>query len=163
MADKAHIINELRAEFDRWEAFLADLREAQIATPSHPTKWSIKDNIAHLWAWQQRTIARMEAAVHGKEPEFPAWPSHLDPEIEREPDELNAWLYEQYRESPWPQVYQRWRTGYLHLIELAEAVPEPALMQPGYYTWMGEHPLALMLTASGDHHAEHRSWLFPKP
>ena len=70
---KEHILTALREQFDRWEELLASLSDEQITAPHLMSDWSIKDVIAHLWAWQQISIARMEAAVLNREPEFPKW------------------------------------------------------------------------------------------
>jgi ATP-dependent RNA helicase SUPV3L1/SUV3 len=40
---------------------LASLSESQITTPNLPANLSVKDVVAHLWAWQQLSIARLEA------------------------------------------------------------------------------------------------------
>ena len=159
MTEKAQIVTMLQEEFTRWEDILAGLNEAQITAPDLSDGWSIKDVMAHLWAWQQRSIARMEAAVHHTEPEFPQWPEEFDPEAEGMPHELNDWLYNANKNKSWAQVYGDWRTGFLHFIELAEAVAEDDLLTPGRYAWLEGHPLALVLTASCEHHEEHRGWL----
>jgi hypothetical protein len=70
---KEHILAALREQFNRWEELLASMSEAQLTTPHLPSHWSTKDEIAHLWAWQQRSIARLEAALSNREPEFPKW------------------------------------------------------------------------------------------
>jgi hypothetical protein len=159
MDNKQQILQRLKEEFDRWEALLASMSEDQIIAPQLPANWSVKDVIAHLWAWQQRSIARMEAAVHNKEPEFPNWPAEFDPEVEDQPNQLNAWLYETNRDKPWSRVYADWRDGFLHFMELGKAIPEPDLLKPGRYSWLDRYPLSLVLTASYDHHAEHWDWL----
>ena len=51
MNDKTQMLAALRQEFDRWEALLAGLSEAQITAPDLPSGLSIKDVIAHLRAW----------------------------------------------------------------------------------------------------------------
>ena len=71
MNDKAQIIAAPREEFDRWEEFLARMDEVQITAPLHSSNLSIKDMIAHLRAWQQVSIARLEAVLLTREPEFP--------------------------------------------------------------------------------------------
>src|SRR5690606_535345 len=96
----------LKEQFDRWEEVLASMSDEQITAPHLPSSWSIKDVIAHLWAWQQRSIARVEAALHDREPEFPKWPAEFDPELEGEPDQLNAWIYETHREKSWASVHR---------------------------------------------------------
>ncbi len=82
MNDKKQILKMLEEEFNRWEALLASLSEGQITDPQLPANLSIKDVVAHLWTWQQRSIARMEAAIRGTDPEFPGWPETFDPENE---------------------------------------------------------------------------------
>ena len=50
---KQHILLALHEEFNRWEALLASMSEAQITAPQQPSDWSIKAEMAHLSAWQQ--------------------------------------------------------------------------------------------------------------
>lgn len=159
MDNKQQILTMVREEFDRWETLLDALSEEQITAPLHPSRWTIKDVIAHLYAWQLRSIARLEAARDGREPQFPKWPSELDPEPDGQPHDVNAWLYERYRDQPWSQVYQQWRDGFLHFLALGEAIPEEDLLDPGRYPWMEGYPLSLVLTASYEHH--HQDHLGP--
>ena len=142
----------LNEEFNRWEELLASMTEEQITAPRLPSNLSIKDVIAHLWAWQQRSIARMEAALHNREPEFPRWPETLHPDTEDSPDQTNAWIYETYREKPWPSVYGDWKAGFLRFMELGEAVPEKDLLDPGRFAWLDGQPLSLVLLSSYEHH-----------
>lgn len=162
--NKTDILNKLREEFNQWEELLASLTEAQITAPNLPDNWSIKDVVAHLWSWQQRSVARMEAALHNRKPQFPPWPPSLQPDSDDDLEALNTWLYQSNRDKPWPAVYHDWRTQFLRFIELGEAIPEKDLLEPGRYPWQGEYPLALTLISSGEHHQlEHRepllAWL----
>jgi hypothetical protein len=159
MSDKQQILTAVREEFDRWERLLAGLREEQITAPLLPSHWTIKDVMAHLHAWQLRSIARLKAALDDREPQFPAWPSGLDPEPDGQPHDVNAWLYEQYRDQPWSQVYRQWRDGFLRFLELGAAIPEEDLLDPRRYPWMEGYPLSLVLSASFDHH--HQDHLGP--
>ena len=155
MNNKQEIMTALRQELADWEELLARLSEAQIVARDLPEGLSIKDVIAHLRAWQQRSIARLEAAVRNREPEFPHWPAGLDPNSEGDTDPINAWIFESYRDQSWAQVHQDWREGFLHFVDLGEAVLEQDLLAPGRYPWLGEWSLAFILTASHEHHAEH--------
>lgn len=159
MNDKQQILKTPRQEFNRWEELLASLSEEQINAPQLPDNWSIKDVIAHLRAWQQRSIARLQAALLNMEPEYPKWPEGLDPETEGEPYELNAWIYDTYREQPWPSVYRDWKAGFLRFLELAEAIPEQDLFDTKKYPWMEGYPLSAVLEGSSGHHQEHRESL----
>jgi hypothetical protein len=157
--DKDQILAILRQEFNLWDRLLAGMSEDRANTPQFSSSWSIKDVVAHLWAWQQRSIARVEAALRDTEPEFPKWPEEFDPEIEGQPHDLNAWIYETNRGKPWSRVYEDWREGFLRFLELAQEIPEADLMDPQRYDWLEGHPLSFILLASYEHHEEHRGWL----
>jgi hypothetical protein len=161
MNEKQHILTALREEFNQWEALLASLSEAQITDPQLPENWSIKDVIAHLRAWQQRSIARLEAALLNRAPEYPAWPAQFDPEAEGEPHDLNAWLYASDRDQPWSSVHRDWREGFVRFLELAQAIPEKDLLEAGRYAWLEGYALIAVLQGSYEHHREHAEWLEP--
>ncbi len=161
---KDHILAALREEYDRWEELLASLQEAQInSTPLLPSHWTIKDDIAHLRAWQQRSIARVEAAQLNRAPVFPWVPEDIDPGGEEATDAINAWIYNTYREQPWPKVHQDWSRGFQRFLDVAGQIPERDLLDTGRYPWLNGYPLEFILVASYDHHQEHleklQAWL----
>ncbi len=161
---KDHILAALREEYDGWEALLASLSEAQISsTPLTPSDWTIKDVIAHLRAWQQRSIARVEAAQLNREPLFPWSPEDIDPEGEVATDKINAWIYNTYREQPWSKVHQDWSMGFQHFLDAAGQIFERDLLDSSKYPWLKGYPLEFILVASYDHHQEHfeklQTWL----
>ena len=71
MNDKKQILTMLKEEFNRWENLLGGMSEEQITAPHLPSNLSIKDVIAHLRAWQQVSVARLEAALHNQQPAYP--------------------------------------------------------------------------------------------
>jgi hypothetical protein len=154
MNDKTQIITMLREEFNRWEELLASISEEQIITPHLPANLSIKDVVAHLWAWQQLSIARLEAALLDRGPEFSMWPTKFDPEAESDVDQINAWIYETYHKQPWSKVYRNWREGFLRFLELAEKISEKDLLDAGKFPWLEGQPLSLVLLGSYEHHHE---------
>ena len=164
---KQHILTGLREERDEWDELLKQLDEAQMDAPLLPSDWSIKDEMAHLWAWQQRSIARCEAALRDRAPEFPRWEAGVDPEVEESTDQVNGWIYQAYRDQPWSEVYHQWRDGFQRLLALAEQVSERDLLDSGRYPWLNGYPLALVLLGTYDHHQEHfdklQAWLREHP
>jgi hypothetical protein len=165
MNDKKHILKMLKEEFLRWEELLDSMSEEQITDPRLPSHLSIKDVVAHLRAWQQRSIARMEAALQNRLPEFPGWPTTLDPESEDDLEQTNAWIYETNWDIPWSRVYADWREGYLHFMALTEEIGETDLQDPDRYAWLEGQPLSLVLTSSYEHHHEEHlepllAWLY---
>ncbi|MBA3943995.1 MAG: ClbS/DfsB family four-helix bundle protein [Herpetosiphonaceae bacterium] len=152
MNDKQQLLITLKQEFDHWEELLAGMSEAQITDRQLPSNLSIKDVIAHLMAWQQRSIARLEAAQLNREPDFPKWPVAQDPDGEDSPDQTNAWIHETYRDQPWSSVHHAWRTGFLRFLDLGAALPDPDLFSTDKYPWMKGYTLAFILQSSYEHH-----------
>lgn len=155
MTMKEHILAALREQFDRWQETLAGMSEEEITTARLPAGWTVKDDIAHLWAWQQRSLARLHAAVANHKPRYPRWAPGIDPDRADNTNRTNAWIYETYRHESWPQVYRKWREGFLQLLDIGEQVPEPALLDSSRYDWLEGYPLANTLLATYDHHQEH--------
>ena len=152
---KKHVLTALREQFNHWEGLLATLSEEQITTPLFDLNWSIKDVITHLWAWQQISIARMEAAGLDREPEFPTWVTALDDDWEENPDGANNRIREAFHVKPWSTVHQDWKKGFLRFIELGNRIPERNLLDSARYPWLKGYPPAFILIASYDHHQEH--------
>lgn len=152
---KKHILAALSEEFEQWEGVLARLDHRQIAAVHPDDHRSIKDDLAHLWAWQQRTIARVEAAVFDRQPVFPSWPDEIDLTAGDAINLANDWIFETYREKPWLEVYQNWRAGFLRLQDLAEQVAERDMLDGERYPWLNENSLAVFLLGTYDHHQEH--------
>src|SRR5512138_1680218 len=117
---KEHILAALREQFDSWDILLTSLSEEELASPHFDLDWSIKDVMAHLWAWQQITIARLEAGLHDRRPEFPKWMvDHED--WEENANQTNALTFEMNHSKPWSETHQNWRQGFLRLLELGDA------------------------------------------
>ena len=152
---KEHILAALREQFNTWAELLGSMSEEQIIAPHFDYDWSIKDAIAHLWGWQQISIARMEAAVHDREPEFPEWVMELHRVWEENADQTNARIYEINHEKPWSEIYQNWKNGFLRFLELGSKISEKDLLDGDRYSWLKGYSLAFILVASYDHHQEH--------
>jgi hypothetical protein len=167
MTDKPRILALLREEFNLWEELLASLSEKQITEPRLPANLSIKDVIAHLRAWQQISIARLEAARLGQEPDYPGWLIGPDLELDLEVDDvdpINARIYETYHHLPWLRVHLDWRDGYLRFLNLGESLSEDDLMNKAKYPWLHGYALIDVLQGSYEHHhIEHyeplQAWL----
>lgn len=152
---KKHILTALREEFNHWEELLASLSVDHISVSRVLGEWSTKDVIAHLWAWQQISVARVEAAVTDVEPKFPQWVTELQGNWEENADQTNVRIQEIYQKLPWSKIHQNWRKGFLQFLELGEGISERDMLDPGKYSWLEGYSLADILLASYDHHQEH--------
>jgi hypothetical protein len=136
---KDHILAALREQFNSWKELLANLSEEQITTPQLDLGWSIKDVMAHLWAWQQISIARMEGGLHDREPEFPKRVADAGEDWEESADRVNALTHENNHKKPWSEVHQNWRSGFLRFLESGEPISEKELRDGDRYPWLKEH------------------------
>ncbi|MBK8902682.1 MAG: ClbS/DfsB family four-helix bundle protein [Anaerolineaceae bacterium] len=157
--NKQQVLAMAQAEFERWEALLSGLSEAELLATVLDGGWSIKDVLAHLKAWQELSMMRLEAGQYGAEPVRPNWPQELDLETESNVDETNAWIYAQHRAMPWASLYNVWRCGYLRFLALGALIPEEALLKKIRYAWTDGYSLADSLVNSAKHHQEHREIL----
>lgn len=152
---KNHILAALREQFDSWEELLASLSDDEITAPHFDLDWSIKDVIAHLWGWQQISIARMEGGTLDQEPEFPNWVIELQGVWEENANQTNARIYEINHEKQWTEIHQSWRDGFLRFLELGNKISEKDLLDGDRYSWLKGYSLAFILVASYEHHQEH--------
>ena len=152
---KEHILTALREQFNNWEELLASLSEEQVTAPYFDLDWSIKDVMAHLWGWQQISIARIEGGVLNREPEFPKWVIELGKVWEEDANQTNALFYETNHDKPWSEIYQNWRDGFLQFLELGNEISERDLLDRDRYPWLKGYSLAFILVASYEHHQEH--------
>ena len=152
---KNHILAALREQFEDWENQLAKLTEQEITSPRFDLDWSIKDVIAHLWSWQQISIARMEGGQLNHEPKLPAWITDSVANWEEDADKVNALTFTTQHQKSWPEVHQNWKDGFNHFIQLGSVISEKDLLDTDKYLWLKGYSLAFILIASYDHHQEH--------
>lgn len=157
MNDKQKVLTTLREEFNEWEQVIAGMSEAQLVASTLPSKESIKAVLAHLWVWQQISIARLTAVSLNTEPDFPEWVVRFNADAEEhDTTAINAWIEETYRNDSWATVYHNWRTGFLRFLELGEAIPESNLMDAERYPYLrGYSPADVLVSSYEHHHQDH--------
>jgi hypothetical protein len=151
---KEELLSGLWEEFQRWERMLARLSEDQIVSRELPAGLSIKDVVGHLHAWQELSVARLEAALRGTEPIFELGPAGLDPDLEANLERINAWIHAKYLGRPWQKVHRDWQMNFLRFLDLAEVIPESDLREAGKYDWLKGGALADVVWGAYDHHHE---------
>ncbi len=155
MSDKAQAISMLQLELKRCEEFLSELDEEQISEINIFDNHTTKDIVAHLAAWQQVTMGRLEAALNNHDPEFPGWFNGVDPQNKTDLDQMNSWIHGISHSHPWIIIHKEWRQRYTRIIQISEAIPESEMLEIGRYAWLKEYALINVLLGSAEHHKEH--------
>jgi hypothetical protein len=156
---KPHLLAEIRGQRDALDALLARVPADQLSRPLPGDDWSIKDILAHIFAWEQVLLYWWQAGQGHEIPTDPS-PNLSHEEIER----LNTDFYQAHRHRPLAEVQAHYRRSYTQVMAILEAAPAAALEQPGYFPWAEGQPFAsFVIGNTSDHYQEHRlqiaNWL----
>lgn len=155
--DKKEILNNLNSEYSRWLVFLGGLTENELSQNLPGENLTIKDKLAHLLAWQELSIARLDAAIHQHVPVNPTWLVSEDPDT-GDVDQDNERIYQEYQGVSWQDIFLKWSSGFELLIALSELVPEDDLFVVGKFPWLPGYALADVMIGTLEHHREHFVW-----
>jgi hypothetical protein len=143
---KTRLLDEMHASYSALEELLASLSEEQMTTADVNGAWSVKDNLAHLAAWQRHEIERQEAIRDGIEPPD-RWAGMSE-------DESNEQVYQQNKARPLAEVLAEFRSNHQKLLALIEAMTDEDLNKP--VAWMdGRLPWTLIAGNGYEHYQEH--------
>jgi hypothetical protein len=161
---RAELLEQIERERRIWEQLLAEAEEARMTEPGVMGDWSFKDVVAHLSGWRVLTLARLEAAQHGREPEPPPGPAHLDEDDEGDLDQINDWIYRASQDRPLQDVLAEYSRSFERMRAAVAGLSDQALSEPGHYPWLDGYPLEAVLHGTFGHfHDDHepglREWL----
>ena len=140
---KASLIELLtRAQSDQRE-LLAALRDDERAAIGTPERWSIKDMVLHIAFWKNRQLERMTAAAQG---ETPVELEHFE--------QVNARVFEEWRERPWQAVIDESERIFDALVAQVREFDPAALADPNRYAWQEGRSLLASLVGNGFWHPE---------
>jgi hypothetical protein len=149
-ANREELLQQIREEREALERVLAQLPEQTMTEPLLDGGWSVKDTLAHIAAWEGLMVSWVEESLRGGWPERPATGDDWV-------DQLNARLYEQYREMPLPEVQALFASSYKRAYTLASQLTEEELFQPDRYAWRQGRPLYTLVAGNTCwHYPDHR-------
>jgi hypothetical protein len=120
-----------------------DTAHSQMEQSGVVDDWSLKDLLAHMVDWEQRSIGWYWAGQRGDEPEVPALGMGWE-----DIDDLNRRIYERHRRRPLEEVLADFRDSYQEVRELVSGIPEDEMFAVGCYTWMGKGNLVGFILAN---------------
>lgn len=167
---KGEVVAAINKEREAWDGLLAEVGEDRMLEPGPMGEWSFKDLTAHLTAWRERSLQRLEAAAHGQ-PEPPApWPADLNDEKDDHIDAINDWFQKQSEEKLLGEVLNESRESYARLTEVVQQLPDEALTESSYFAWTEGQALGESIVSGeffghlhDEHEADIRRWLVERP
>jgi hypothetical protein len=166
---KGEAVAAINREREAWEDLLAEVGEDRMLEPGPMGEWTFKDLAAHLTAWRERTLQRLEAAAHGQPEPPPPWPAEFNDDDD-DVDKINAWFQRQSEEKLLGEVLDESRESYARLAEAVQQLPDEALSDGSYFAWTEGEPLGDVIVSGGifghlydEHDADLRQWLATRP
>ncbi len=143
---KATLLDNIQSGYSQFETILAPLSEEQMIIPTVNGTWSIKDNIAHLTAWQGYLLDQLQGVIAGKEP--PEFMPGLSTE-----DEINERVYQENKDRPLAEVLATFRASYQQVLATVQAMGEEILNAPIPWSNKGT-PIWLLIAGNTYWHYE---------
>lgn len=157
---KAALLALIGQERAAWEDLLGAVADARLTQPDFADGWTFKDVAAHLTAWRQRAVVRLQAVQRGEKPAPPPWAG-----VPAEDDPVNSWIYQTNRDRPAADVLRESRESLAQLEAAVAALPEADLFARRRFPWMGDTTLAESIMGNScdhffsDHAPALRDWI----
>ncbi|MDQ2809074.1 MAG: ClbS/DfsB family four-helix bundle protein [Chloroflexota bacterium] len=157
---KADLLALIGQERAAWEELLAEVGEERLTQPDLAGGWTFKDVAAHLTAWRQRAVVRLQAVQRGETPPPPPWAG-----VPADDDSVNDWIYQTNRARPAADVLRDSRESLAHLEAAVAVLPEADLFDRQRFPWMGDTTLAESIMGNScdhffsDHAPVLRAWV----
>lgn len=131
-----------RAQSDQ-RTLLAELSDTQRSAIGTPNGWSVKDMLVHVAFWKRRQAERLDAAARGTAP------------VELEHfEQVNARVFEEWRERPWQAVIDEAERAYADLVAQAQAADPTMLIDPNRFEWQDGRSLLSSILSNGFWHPQ---------
>lgn len=148
--NKVQLLADTHKGYDDFEQLLSTLTDEQMTATGVNDAWSVKDNIAHLVTWQQRTINLLQAVRDNRE--LP------DPTPNMSEDEINAIFYQQYKSLPLDKVLTDLHAVQQQTISVLQALSEEDLNRP--IAWLDNRPVNQWVIGNNyAHYQEHTGYI----
>jgi len=123
------------------QQLIADLDPVERTAPGTWENWSIKDELAHVIAWQLNALARMAALVHAEPiPDFD------------ETEKINHAIYDTNRDRTLAEIAAEGDRAYADFAQLIASLSEEELSQPARFSAQEPRSLAVQILGNGYEH-----------
>lgn len=148
--DKDDLLRRIAASWGALAAIIAPLSETEM-TARPGGQWSVKDNLAHLAAWEGRAIALLTRGQTMRE-SFGLPPD--TPEGE-DTSHINGILWERHKDDSLPEVLEWWRGTHAALLRALAPFTHRQLSEPYSGTTEGEPLGGVVMGNTVGHYPEH--------
>lgn len=157
--NKTKMLEKIQVERELLKTTLAQMSEEQITETPVQTKWTVKDILAHITAWERQLLNWLRTAAQGEPPEI--MPEGYDTWDDF--DRLNEQIYIENRDRSLADIRADFDRIYQQLLAELQALPDDP-HDDQWSVWRdGKPPWALIAGNTYDHYREHlkpiQAWL----
>jgi len=129
-ATKDALLKLAELEYQKLDNLLKTLSDAQMVQSGVCEAWSVKDILAHLYAWQQMVLSWYRSGARGEDVKTPA------PDLKwSQIPLLNQRIYEQYCTAPLSEIQAKLAASHAETLNTLKSIPDEALITAGFYKW----------------------------
>jgi hypothetical protein len=152
--NKQELIDRIEQAHSDWQSLLTEVGESHMEEPGVTGDWSVKDIIAHIAAWEQRVLDRVESEAKGTPLEMSDW----------DLDKMNERFYERSRDRSLADVLDEASAVHARFMDFVRSLSEDELFKGGRYKWTEGEPFYHWVEGNSyGHYEEHagpiRAWL----
>src|SRR5512141_781920 len=123
------------------QQLIADLDPAERTAPGTWENWSIKDELAHVVAWQLNSLARLTALVHAETiPDF------------SETEKINRSIYNTNHDRTLAEIVAEAGRAHTDFVQLIQSLSDDDLSQPARFSDQEQRSLAAQIMGNGYEH-----------
>lgn len=153
--DQADLLDRIEMSWNELWKVVGGLGRGQMEVPD-AGGWSIKDNLAHLAAWEQF----MRLSYLGSTPAHEAFGMDEATLKGLSEDGINAVIFERNRDRPVEEVLDNLRRSHLQVLETLRATPFEQLLAPRDPNDPQKRPLVNWVIGNTyEHYDEHRHYI----
>ena len=145
---KKDLLDAIKKERSALDGYIETLTLEQMVEPNIVGNWSVKDVLAHLFAWMQMCIGWYNAGLRNEIPALPAsgfkW---------NQTPQLNQRIYEKYKDMSLDEVLAQFEASSHEILEIIQGLSNDELFTAGYFAWTKKNTLGTyMVSATSSHY-----------
>jgi hypothetical protein len=144
---KDELLEASQREFEKLLSLIEPLTEETICKSSACENWSIKDILAHLYAWHEMYLTWYREGMAGEKPEMPA-PGYTW----KTTPELNERIFKDYKDVPYQEVLDKLNESHQKVMEIIRQHSDEELFTKKRYAWTGSTSLGSYTVSNTSSH-----------
>lgn len=145
---KISLLQQTDVNYQKLQTEIAKLSPDEQTNLKLVGDWSVKDVLAHLFAWQQMVLDWYHAGKRGENPITPS-PKYTWKEIPA----LNEEIFQTYRGHSLADIQQKFLASHQETLTLIESLTDDELFTPKVYEWTKSTTLgSYFISATSSHY-----------